>query len=152
MCVPRLFPDVCLFNFLLKCLSIGGPQWQKQSNFKPYYSSLIFVGKIFGIHANYFIAEVEFFEGEDPEEPSDDNKEQEQQQDQVRKTCFQFFILKWPPPFECSAAQHHVKLFCLWRFFVLIVAIDKIQTPFISWMGICHGYMCREVILVKQWL
>ena len=58
---------------------------QKQSNFKPYYSSLIFVGKIFGIHANYFIAEVEFFEGEDPEELSDDNKQQEQQQDQVRK-------------------------------------------------------------------
>ncbi|XP_015751220.1 PREDICTED: radial spoke head protein 4 homolog A-like [Acropora digitifera] len=41
-----------------------------------------FWGKIFGIHANYFIAEVEFFEGEDPEELSDDNKQQEQQQDQ----------------------------------------------------------------------
>lgn len=41
-----------------------------------------FWGKIFGIHANYFIAEVEFFEGEDPEELSDDNKQEEQHQDQ----------------------------------------------------------------------
>ena len=81
------FPDVCLFNFLLKCLQLVLNQ--KQWNFKQYYSSLIFVGKIFGIHANYFIAEVEFFEGEDSEEPSDDNNQQEQQQDQVRKTYFQ---------------------------------------------------------------
>ena len=37
-------------------------------------------GKIFGIHANYIIAEVEFFEGEDPEEALDDEKQQEQQE------------------------------------------------------------------------
>lgn len=39
-----------------------------------------FSGKIFGIHANYVIAEVEFFEGEDPEEPQDDDRQQEQQE------------------------------------------------------------------------
>ena len=35
-------------------------------------------GKMFGIHGNYIIAEVEFFEGEDPEEPLDDDQQQEQ--------------------------------------------------------------------------
>lgn len=39
-----------------------------------------FWGKMFGIHANYIIAEVEFFEGEDPEEPQDDEKQQEEQE------------------------------------------------------------------------
>lgn len=41
---------------------------------------VFFPGKIFGIHANYIIAEVEFFEGEDPEEPLDDERQQEQQE------------------------------------------------------------------------
>lgn len=40
----------------------------------------ILTGKIFGIHANYLIAEVEFFEGEDPEEPLDDEQHLEQQE------------------------------------------------------------------------
>lgn len=35
---------------------------------------------MFGIHGNYLIAEVEFFEGEDPEEPLDDGNQQEQQE------------------------------------------------------------------------
>lgn len=41
---------------------------------------IFFSGKMFGIHANYIIAEVEFFEGEDPEEPQDDEKQQEEQE------------------------------------------------------------------------
>ncbi|KAL9952056.1 hypothetical protein ACROYT_G039256 [Oculina patagonica] len=45
-----------------------------------------FWGKIFGIHANYVIAEVEFFEGEDPEEPQDDDRQQEQQENIEAKT------------------------------------------------------------------
>jgi len=40
---------------------------------------IFFSGKMFGIHANYIIAEVEFFEGEDPEEPQDDEKQQEEE-------------------------------------------------------------------------
>ena len=46
-----------------------------------------FSGKMFGIHANYIIAEVEFFEGEDPEEPQDDEKQQEEE---VLFYCFTF--------------------------------------------------------------
>lgn len=43
-----------------------------------------FWGKIFGIHANYLIAEVEFFEGEDPEEPLDDEQHLEQQENETK--------------------------------------------------------------------
>lgn len=37
-------------------------------------------GKIFGIHANYIIAEVEFFEGEDPEEQLDGENQQDKEE------------------------------------------------------------------------
>lgn len=50
-----------------------------------------FSGKIFGIHANYVIAEVEFFEGEDPEEPQDDDRQQEQQEVHVLAFGLLFF-------------------------------------------------------------
>lgn len=43
-----------------------------------------FWGKIFGIHASYIIAEVEFFEGEDPEETSEDDKQQEQTENDAK--------------------------------------------------------------------
>ncbi|XP_068681378.1 radial spoke head protein 4 homolog A-like [Montipora foliosa] len=38
-----------------------------------------FWGKMFGVHTNYFVAEVEFFEGEDPEESSNEDNPPEQQ-------------------------------------------------------------------------
>ena len=48
-------------------------------------------GKIFGIHANYIIAEVEFFEGEDPEELLHDDQQQEQSE--VCQICASIVIL-----------------------------------------------------------
>ena len=48
---------------------------------------------MFGIHANYIIAEVEFFEGEDPEEPQDDERQQEEQE--VYKFEFHSKVRVW---------------------------------------------------------
>lgn len=43
-----------------------------------------FWGKIFGIHANYIIAEVEFFEGEDPEEQLDGENQQDKEENEAK--------------------------------------------------------------------
>lgn len=45
-----------------------------------------------GIHRNYIIAEVEFFEGEDPEEPLDDDQQQEQPE--VCQICASVMIFR----------------------------------------------------------
>ena len=37
-------------------------------------------GKMFGIHASYIIAEVEFYEGEDPDEPAENEQQQQEQE------------------------------------------------------------------------
>ena len=58
----------------------------------------ILTGKIFGIHANYLIAEVEFFEGEDPEEPLDDEQHLEQQE--VRTYILKLYIFPNQPDIQ----------------------------------------------------
>lgn len=58
----------------------------------------ILTGKIFGIHANYLITEVEFFEGEDPEEPLDDEQHLEQQE--VRTYILKLYIFPNQPDIQ----------------------------------------------------
>lgn len=48
---------------------------------------------MFGIHANYLIAEVEFFEGEDPEEPLDDEQHLEQQEVRTYILSYTYFLI-----------------------------------------------------------